>query len=112
MTGWVDEMLTNQSGKVTFQNEAFDFSLSELRNYFHLLILHFEKRSVFLGDISLHKMSFYSIAGHIYKYKHVNHFVHLKEGIIYSDFGTWSLEDIVSASPVIVCDLGTMGSIP
>lgn len=41
MTGWVDGKLTNQSEKVTLQNETFDFSLSEPGSYCRLLILHF-----------------------------------------------------------------------
>lgn len=48
MTGWVDEKLTNQSEKVTFQNEAFEFFLSEPRNYFSLTNTSSRKTICFL----------------------------------------------------------------
>lgn len=48
MTGWVDEKLTNQSEKVTFQNEAFEFFLSEPRNYFSLTNTSSRKMICFL----------------------------------------------------------------
>lgn len=47
LTGLVDEKLTSQSEKVTAQNEALDFSLSEPGNYFRSLLLNFEKTLLF-----------------------------------------------------------------